>query len=113
MRTIPPRGRLAALLAAFCAASGSLPGCVAYDIRDDLRATRESLTRLDERVANIERTMTQSERGLGGSGETETLMAAVNRLDKNLAELRKAVEGMIDTIPTVDVDKLKRQREGK
>ena len=92
-------------------AAGNVAGCVAYEIREELGAVRTSLDAMHERVAAIEEAMVGASDEPRAEAGDESLTAAVRRIDRNLTELRRAVEGMIDNIPLIDVDELNRRRQ--
>lgn len=91
----------------------ALPGCVAWDIRDELRVTNKELdevntgiARTNERIEDVAADLQLANQKLDALQERldllDSMSASLAKLDEHLASLRKTVENIDSVVPFVE-----------
>ena len=89
--------------AALAVATLALPGCIAWDIHDQVEGVNTKLVKLDERLQTVEQINDKLESIDTSLKSIDTTLTSVDKtltsLDAHLAALRKTLQSIDKTIP--------------
>ncbi len=94
-----------------CVSLLAAPGCVVWDIKDQIALSNENLTSIEKRLDSIDRNLEvvngnlDSMGGTLGSMDTQlvSLQAQLDATNEHLASLRKTINNIDQTIPFMSI----------
>ncbi|MCA9278531.1 MAG: hypothetical protein H6815_07715 [Phycisphaeraceae bacterium] len=86
----------------------TMPGCIVWEIRDEMRKTNETLTQVSETLARVQVQLDEVNGKMDQVDKTNQILTdmqatSLKHLDEHLASLRKTIANIDSTIPFLSI----------
>lgn len=103
MLTCATHTRRLLMIASLAPLVGALPGCIIWDIHEDLKTTNEMVASVDSRLDQVEVTNEHLSLMQERLEVLESIDASLKKLDVHLASLRTTINNIDSTIPFLSI----------